>query len=386
MLIITKIIEIIINLLYFKWIITIFNPAPYLAMHHRPISISCTAFLAVVFSLSTAHAQRSPSELADLPLERLLGLSTTSASSFTQPGPEGPAVSELPALSRFALSYHYKQRQFEGYRDGTTEVSFREVLEIFPVLPTEITQEAHIFQTHYRHSDKLGLTLGIPYILQSTAHIRRAGAPFTLESEDFGDLSLYLGYTAFQRGTNRTILNLGAGFPTGSIDEKGDTPRGPNTQLPYAMQTGSGTYDLRPGIIHTKALGPFALGAAVNGVIRLGKNDRDYRLGDSITAAVWAGYRVAPWADVSVRFEGECWGSIEGQDPDVNPAIAPVADPDLYGGCRIDTGLGLKLYHPASVYRDRFVEIAFQTPIWQDLNGPQTEKRWEFTVGAGFSF
>ncbi len=49
-----------------------------------------------------------------------------------------------------------------------------------------------------------------------------------------------------QRQQREANLGLTLYFPTGSIDERGATPMGPNMQLPYPMQLGSGTYDLEP--------------------------------------------------------------------------------------------------------------------------------------------
>ena len=52
-------------------------------------------------------------------------------------------------------------------------------------------------------------------------------------------------------GTDHQIyVTGGLSFPTGSIDEKGDTPRGKGTQVPYTMQIGSGTYDLQPALVY----------------------------------------------------------------------------------------------------------------------------------------
>ena len=53
------------------------------------------------------------------------------------------------------------------------------------------------------------------------------------------------------------LVNLGFSLPTGSIDEKGRTPKDANvdTQLPYTMQLGSGTYDIKPSIVYFRSCG-----------------------------------------------------------------------------------------------------------------------------------
>ncbi len=88
-------------------------------------------------------------------------------------------------------------------------------------------------------------------------------------------------------------------FPTGSIDKKDDTPMGSNQQLPYPMQLGSGTFDLLPGITYLGQHNDISWGAQVSGVIRLGENDRDYRLGNRFDATAWGAYDWFNWVSTS---------------------------------------------------------------------------------------
>ena len=332
--------------------------------------------------LSGVSGQRTPSDLANISLNDLLNVRVADSGGIE----DGVELELLEASSRISIRYRYKQARFEGYMDGTKNLSNRDVLGLYPVLPTVIDQQAHILGVNYRYSDILDFSLVIPYVHQSTDHIRRQGAPFTLESDGFGDISLSANYVAYRHGATSLIASLGISAPTGTIDAKGNTPRGKGTQLPYAMQLGSGTWDLNPGITLAKTLGPWSVGGTVDGLIRLGKNGRDYSLGNELNVSIWADRSITSRLQLSGYVRGECWDSINGSDKDVTPTVAPVADPDTYGGCRVEVGASLKYFFLENIYDDCHVNVGVSVPVWQDLKGPQPRQEWEFSLGISFGF
>ena len=116
-------------------------------------------------------------------------------------------------------------------------------------------------------------------------------------------------------------MNLGFSLPTGSIDEKGRTPKDANvdTQLPYTMQLGSGTYDIKPSIVYSGVAGDWTYGANLNMTLRTGKNDRDYRLGNVYQAGIWTRYALTDWIQPSFRIDGVVWDEISGEDDTILP-------------------------------------------------------------------
>ena len=59
--------------------------------------------------------------------------------------------------------------------------------------------------------------------------------------------------------------------------------------LPYGMQLGSGTWDLKPGITWLAQCDDFSLGAQAMGTVRLeNENDAGYALGDKLDVTAWA--------------------------------------------------------------------------------------------------
>ena len=72
-------------------------------------------------------------------------------------------------------------------------------------------------------------------------------------------------------------VNFGASLPTGSTDETDQilTPTGatPSPRMPYAMQLGSGTVDLLPGVTYNGRADKVRWGAQYAGTIRTGSDN-----------------------------------------------------------------------------------------------------------------
>lgn len=284
---------------------------------------------------------------------------------------------------KFTFGYQYRHVLSEGYYQGSNELSDLEVLALFPVVPTEITQQAHLFSIGYIANAKWAFQVTIPRLYQSTFHIRRGGDPFTLTSKGIGDITTQVLRSFHLDSGTYVYAGFGLGLPSGTLTAKGDTPRGRNTQLPYAMQLGSGTVDVKPSLGMAKVLGDRAdFGADIHGVIRLGENDRDYTLGNLLELDAWYAYDITTWLRLRPEIGFRVWGDIDGMDPDVSLGIAPVAEPDNYGGSRLDASLAAQLL----LTDQRFVELSAKTPLAQDLNGTQIGNDWIYSLGLKWAF
>jgi len=120
-------------------------------------------------------------------------------------------------------------------------VSQEEVLSEFMVSPTAMTMQMHMFGLMYGVSDKLMLMAMMPYSFLSMDLTNRMGEIFTTRSEGIGDMKLSGTYILYQQANQKLLLNVGVSVPTGSINERDNTPV-TDQKLPYPMQLGSGTY------------------------------------------------------------------------------------------------------------------------------------------------
>ena len=286
----------------------------------------------------------------------------------------------------FMASYRYMFMDMDGNRDGTNSLSDREVLEDYMVTPVDMTMQMHMLGAMYGVSDNLTLMAMVPYISKDMEHLTRMGTRFTTNSEGFGDIKTTALYTIFNKDKQRVHLNLGVSFPTGSIDEKDDTPAGDDQILPYPMQIGSGTFDLLPGITYLGQSGKGSWGAQALTTLRLGKNDNGYRLGNKYQLSGWIARNWTDWLSTSLRLTGTTWGDIDGADDRLNPMMVPTADPSLRNGTQINLGFGINLYAPEGNLQGSRLAMEFELPILRDLDGPQLETDWQFTVGLQSSF
>lgn len=361
-------------------------------MHYPPCqNASVFAFCGLLMLASATRAvANTPAEMAELSLQELLNMQIDEQSLAK--GDQRTSRSPWSA----GLSYH--QTRFEGYQTGTRELSNSEVLftgapgtrtnRNFPVLPTTIQQEALIVTLSYAIDRRSSLDIGIPYIKQSTDHISSVPGyeTFVLTSQGLGDVSI--SYSRALKSWQNSSLSgtLGISAPTGSIDEKGDTPRSPgDQQLPYTMQLGSGTWDIPFGLNYQQQDEHWLWGTQIHGKLRLGRNDRDYRLGDRFVLAPWIKLQRHKWLQPMARLSFQYWDDIDGQDdellvPGPFPFPANITDPNNYGGKKINAGIGLSVGGPHSPLQGHKIDIEFGKPLYQDLNGIQNKEDLNLSI------
>lgn len=285
------------------------------------------------------------------------------------------------------LSLRYMSMAMEGSRIGTTPIADADIVspaaQNFMVTPQQMTMQMVMAGAMYAPSDRLTLMAMVPYHRNTMDHLTRAGGTFATASSGLGDLGLgaMVGLGAW--GNQAAHLTLGASIPTGSIEAADVLPtsNGNAVQLPYPMQLGSGTLDVKPSLTWLGQARAWSWGVQGTGTIRLGENARGWRLGNRAELTGWVGVPVMRDLSVSVRGVLAGWGDVEGVDaaPSVNPAVVPTARTDLRGGTRFDAGVGLNWYvHRASGLR---LGAELLAPIHQDLHGPQLERDVTLQVG-----
>ncbi len=297
--------------------------------------------------------------------------------------PIGLMGAHLHEEGDWMFSYRYGRMAMEQNRSGTGNVSDADVLASFPVTPTDMEMEMHMFGAMYGVSDDLTLMAMIPYTFRSMNHVTRTGARFRTNTEGFGDARLGALISLWEDHGQSLHLNAGLSLPTGSIDETGRTPLGV-VRLPFPMQLGSGTFDFTPSLTYLYESGNWGLGSQLNLTARLGRNSENYSLGNEIGLSGWTGYRFNDLVSATVRLDGRDWGNIDGADSQINPAIVPTARTDLRGGTRVDALIGLDLTIPKAEGQRFAIEVG--APIYEKLDGPQLSSDWRLTAGWQGSF
>ena len=357
-----------------------------------------TRFLAAILAAAAwtvpATAQSPPTDLTELNLEEILSLHIRRSS-------------DVDDDSRWSIGYRFVWARFDGNRDGTDDVSTEEMIfrpgqesrttDNFPVVPLRISQQAHLVEIGFNATDQLGLRLLIPFIYQETDHcsVVPGFESFLISSSGVGDVNLSASYPLWNSGSHFILATAGLSLPMGSIDELGPTPRDAtmDTQLPYTMQIGSGTFDLTPGFVYSGRAETLRWGGELRGTLRLGETDRDYTLGNRLALTTWVKRRVNDWFEPSFSLIGQRWEEIDGEDtslridtpdaPSPFPYPAAVTDPTKFGGTKIVAQVSAALRLPGDSFAGQSLDLEFGIPAYQSLNGPQPNEIWR--IGAGWS-
>ena len=352
-----------------------------------PVTIALAVALCLAVSQPSA-AQTSPVDLMDVSLTELLAMVT-------------PPTDDEADSSSWRFSYRYVRGDFGGYRDGTGPVDNVDLMgppnnATYPILQTAIVQEVHLFQVAYNVSRRLSANVVVPYIRQLTDHISLVPgfADFTITSKGVGDSSVTLSGIVYQRGGDSLMINGGISVPTGSITEKGHTPAGPGSQLPYTMQLGSGTWDIPVGVHYRRetnrgtGVGPVRYRLGAMGKVRSGENSRGYRLGHRLVVDGSMSMQPLRWISPSLGLSSETWGDIKGHDLNFPGPIypTPVANPDLFGGQRVSVTIGLTFGTSQGDLGGHSLQMNFAVPVYQDLHGPQPEENWRGNISWNLSF
>lgn len=308
---------------------------------------------------------------------------------------------------KWMVSYRFMQMHMDGNQNGTRNLSPRDISGDFAnntgvgpatlrIVPTEMTTDMHMFSAMYGVTERLTVMAMANYLDRSMDHITFAGGNpdleigrFTTKAQGFGDTKLAALYDLTPNKPYNVVGKIGLSLPTGSLKKRGDiiNPAGvtQNIRLPFAMQLGSGTFDLEPALTYTGHKGIYSWGAQYNSQIRLGQNSQGYSLGDKHRISGWGGYQWNDWLHNTLRVTGEYEGQIDGDDDNIAGPVQ-TADPDNYGGRRVEIGLGFNIQSTKPVWRDHTIGIEVSVPIYQDLNGPQLERDYGLSARYSYSF
>jgi hypothetical protein len=343
----------------------------------RSLRTAASILALALVSAWTLPARAGHESLAELSLEELMEL------NFNTMGITG--IHHTHSAGEWMIGYTAMFMRMDGNLDGTRSVSSSEVLADYMVSPTSMDMRMHML--HLMHAPTRWLTLMVmaPYVVKSMEHVTRTGERFKTRSQGFGDLELSGLFSLLRGEEHRLVFSGGLRVPTGSIDERDDTPMG-HVRLPYPMQIGSGSVELVPGLTYLGQRENLAWGGRAAGTVRLYENSNDYRLGEEVELTAWGAYKLTSWASGSLRLRGRGWGNIHGADPQLDPALVPTADPDRRAGRRLDLLFGVNLFKSVGWLAGNRIAVEGGLPVYQWLDGPQLETDWMLTLAWDWTF
>ena len=199
-------------------------------------------------------------------------------------------------------------------------------------------------------------------------------------SSGIGDISIGGLYKFYDEKNQRAHLNISVVLPTAGVEESEH-----GMLLPYGMQLGSGTWDLRPGITWLGQLGSFSYGAQVMATIRLeDENDAGYALGDRLDTTAWLAQQLTNGLSASVRLSYTKSDPIEGHFHNAHNHNSPTFLKANYGGDFVEGGIGLNWQFKKGAFKGHRLAIEGIFPLDQDPNGVGMDH--DYTVIAGWQF
>jgi hypothetical protein len=326
--------------------------------------------------------------------------------------PIGVMLDHPHEKGEFMLSLRYMSMYMDGMMDGTDSISASKVTNPnsydYLVSPTNMTTQMIMFGAMWAPIKEVTLALMVPYLFKDMDHVVGqgpvAGQRFTTRANGIGDISVAVMIPIIRNENQLLMINIGWGFPTGSIDETDNNPfsdmmLGGKVQLPYPMQMGSGSFEWRPSVIYQQILfGHLGVGAKASAKIRLNDNDNGYRLGEEYEVTAWSALEVLEFLSASFRLAWQQNFNISGRDRKLMtnftmPMLAgkktvPTAFPGNQGYRRLYGFWGINLWAPQKrgFFRGHRLAIEVGFPFYQSLDGPQLRDRVMGTVGWQYSF
>ena len=224
------------------------------------------------------------------------------------------------------FSYRFMPMFMDGNLQGSDEVDNSSIYDNYNVAPQEMQMNMHMLGAMYGVSDQVTLMAMANYISNSMDLRMMNGNEFTTENASLGDVSVVAMLKLLNENRQSFHANLGVSIPTGSVDERDDTPMMNDAVLGYPMQTGSGTFDPFVRITYLKQFEYFSLGAQADFKTRLGENDEDYTFGDRFQATTWVAHKISKNFSVSLSADYITTEKIDGVNTNLNPMMMPLFD------------------------------------------------------------
>ncbi len=321
--------------------------------------------------------------------------------------PIGVMGDHIHAKGQFMMSYRYMKMHMQGNQFGSATVSSTDIVNQFNnrfsppttlrVVPEKMETNMHMLGLMYAPSDTLTLMGMVAHTEKSMLHTTFSGmsganvlGQFETQVSGMGDTHLSALYSLFQSKQHAVHANVGLSLPTGSIVQLDTVLTPMNSQrelrLPYAMQLGSGTYDIEVGTTYNYYANKLNIGAQAKYKVRTGgNNSQGYQLGNKTSLTTWLGYNVSQSVSISGRVTWSHTDSISGIDSNISAPIQ-TANPDNYGGKMTQVGLGVNYMGHHGVLRGHRFAFEYLTTQSQQANGLQlsSDNMWVLGYQLGF--
>ena len=287
------------------------------------------------------------------------------------------------------FSYRYMTMGMDGYQSGSSSSNYTKARTKplggnYMTVPEEMTMNMHMIGAMYAPSDDITLMIMGSY-LDSEMKVKKHSnkKKKTLESSGNGDTKVSILKNLAHNDNAKLHASLGLSLPTGSISKKDIMFGSKEETLGYNMQLGSGTYDALPGLTYVYFEDNYSYGTQISSVLRIGKNSKDYALGNIYKSNIWF---VVPFNDKQTSFsiasQFKFQGKIKGNHKDIKTIMSFAQDRDSSGSKRIDISIGANHIFPNKIR----ASVEYIMPIYNDVNSVQLDSENALMFGLGFAY
>ncbi|WP_411825985.1 transporter [Luteolibacter sp. AS25] len=291
------------------------------------------------------------------------------------------------------LSYRYMFMSMDGHRAGTQGLSTEGVFNRgFSSASTEMDMEMNMFGLMYAPTDRLTLMAMANYVrkdmtMEMNPHAAMHGggahgghgasSSHSHSSEGFGDVTLGVLYKIFETENHHLHLNFGIGLPTAEVDHADE-----GVYQPYGMQSGTGTWDFKPGLTYLGQTKEFSWGAQLTGLIPLeDENNSGFSVGDAVNLTTWVARPLNDSFSVSARINYGYQDKLEGHYDGNHDHSAPPHFQQNYGGHVVDLGIGMNFFFQSGIFTGHRIAIEGLLPIYQNANGVGMDRDYSIIAG-----
>ena len=306
----------------------------------------------------------------------------------------GANTSGMTLAPNLGLSLQYEYMDMETIREGTSEISPDEVFNrnwkkgSQYTIPTKMVMQKLSLVTAYPATERFQLLGMVPFIKNDMDMRMKSPMGMTMEHkmdtiQGLGDISVLGLYTAYTdapiRPTERLTVGFGLKMPTGKNDERNDS----GEYIHAMMQLGSGSWDPMFTLNYLRAFYPFVFQASLFYQLTT-EGDEGYEFGDQFSYDLVSRYQASNFVNVGLDLHGIYAMKDKDHDGHYSQiATSMVANPD-------NSGLHSIFITPVVQFKipntGGSLELKYQKPLYQDVNGFQQVIDSRFLLSVTWSF
>lgn len=303
------------------------------------------------------------------------------------PTPAGQMISHVHAKNEWMVSIRSMNNTMNELQNGTQS----DMIARYGYSDDYMQMNMYMLMAMYGVSNRLTLMLMGSYNTNYMEMSMPMGNNFhqhSMQTQGIGDTKLTALYAISKKPTYHILASLGLSLPSGNINLKGKSTdvMYANTRYPFEMQTGTGSFELLPGICYLVKHNKLTYSAQMASVIRLNKNSVGYKYGNEAGLNTWLAYQLFPFMSSSFRVEAIVLGTSKGYDPN-NSGIDDIATlSNGYNGERVNTYLGINLRAKKGAFNKLTLGFEYGLPVYQNLSGTQLKTKQFVNANLAFRF